>query len=109
MSGGRLLVIWFCLLLIAWTIAAYMSVYRGEGSINYNQGVSGVDMIDTVGYIACDPGKGERLDQHSDRPVRETWEAAKLDANGDHWAVKVVGSDGMLYESEPEEAYWWMR
>jgi len=105
MSGGRFLVIWVCILLIVWFIGAYMSVYRGEGSINYNQGVSGVGMVDTDGYIACDPGMGERRDQHSDRPLRRSRKEAELDVDGDHWVIKVVGSDGMLYDSEPEDDY----
>lgn len=42
MTGGRLLVIWFCILLVVWLITAYMSVYRGEGLIDYNQEVSAV-------------------------------------------------------------------
>jgi len=62
-------------------------------------------MIDTEGYIACDPGQGERIDQHSDRPIRHTRKAAELDVNGDHWKVMVVGSDGMLYDWEPEDDY----
>lgn len=62
-------------------------------------------MIETEGYIACDPGLGERRDQHSDRPLRRTWEEAKLDVDGDHWKVVAVGSDGMLYDWDAEDDY----
>jgi hypothetical protein len=55
-------------------------------------------MIETEGYIACDPGLGELAERHSNRPIRRTRKEAELDVDGDHWVVKVVGSDGMLYD-----------
>jgi hypothetical protein len=62
-------------------------------------------MIETEGYIACNPGLGELAAKHSYRPLRRTREEAKRDIDGDHWVVKVVGSDGMLYDDEPEDYY----
>jgi hypothetical protein len=62
-------------------------------------------MVETEGYIACDPGLGELAAKHSYRPIRRTREEAVLDVDSDHWKVMVVGSDGMLYDYEPEDDY----
>lgn len=55
-----------------------------------------VDRCEVIGFIACNPSKGNHVKDHGDPIIWESWKDAFMDLDGPEYAIMAVIDNGSL-------------